>query len=434
MVNNIWISDLFLKVSSNRPDTKSNSFLEIKGYLREITRYIALKIESSLAKIAFGLDSDPSGYENVVLTFVDERCFKDGLYNDVFTGKLIENLEGKTLIVPVFVKLNVLKKTRFYHYLYINKIPIYLAIHNIRLPKYFRTLQPKRVIVNGIDFTRNFLNESYGLKFRGISTDRGFESFSEFDLTGVKKVYYPFENQVWERYLCNSIRLNKTFQGNLIGLQNAPVSLLSLRYIFPDNWNKYFPHPDEIIARDEMSYRRLKVHWSNRCLVRKGSNQRKFIKLEKSQGEHNRDIFVALSIGVSESTALLNFIEFNCLSGATYYVAFHPLLPHSLKRSLIKLSGTKSHIQMVNYENGLKCCGYVMSTTSTALIEGLYNGLTPLKYVHDSFVSASPLDFNEKYDDYVSFESLWELNRLINNVDFHKKTQDVRKELKQLID
>ena len=434
MVNNIWISDLFLKVTSNRIDTKISPNYEVKGYLRELARYVFLKLESSLVKTFFGFYKYPKGYENIVLTFVDDRCFTEGLYNDVFTGKLIQKLKGGVLIVPVFVKLGVVKKVQFYWYLRRNDIPVYLALHNVRFPKYNKFSHPERVVFNGIDFTKNFQNEVSRLAFRGISTDAGFETFEEFDLEGVRKIYYPFENQVWERFLCDSVRRNSSFRGELVGLQNAPVSLLSLRYIFPDNWNKYFPSPNEIVARDEISYRRLTHHWGKRCFVSKGTNQRKFIKIEKMRTEQSSDIFVALSIGVAESEALLKFIEVERIPGITYFVAFHPLLPQGLKRSLIRLSENVGQIKVVNYENGLRRCGYVMSTTSTALVEGLYNGLTPLKYVHDSFVSASPLDFNLDFDDYVSFGNVVELKKILNRSDITKKTEDVRKELKLLLD
>ena len=434
MVNNIWISDLFLKVTSNLVDTKINSYLQINGYLRELMRFAALKLESSLVKFIYGLATCPIGYENIVLTFVDERCFSNGLYNDVFTGKLIETLEGKTLVIPVFVKLNLVKKIQFYSYLKRNNIPTFLAIHNVQLPKYKKSAKINKVIINGFDFTSNFKNEARRLAFAGNSTDIGFEAFKKFDLTGVINIYYPFENQIWERYFCDSIQNNKTFLGDLIGLQNAPVSFLSLRYIFPDNWTKYFPHPNKIIARDEVSYQRLMDFWGDKCLVIKGKNQRKFIKLDRKALVNKQDIFVALSIGVQESTVLLNFLDDNRIPQKTYRVAFHPLLPRRLRRVLVKLSAENDHISLVDYEDGLMSCGYVLSTTSTALVEGLYNGLKPLKLVHNSFISASPLDFEPIYEEFVSFEDFADLKCLLSNKTFEERTVNARRYLLELLD
>lgn len=434
MINNIWISDLFLKVSTNRVDKSINYLLDLKEYLRELVRYSFLKVESTLVKIAFGLNSSPGGYANMVFTFVDERCFANGIYSDVFTGKLVEELKDDVLRIPVFVKLNWVKKIRFYRYLKINNIPTYLAIHNIRYPRYNKSLFKKTVVLNDIDFTNNFYNDYIKFKSRGMSTNIGFEEFGEFDLSAVTNVYYPFENQIWERVLCNSLHNNQTFHGKVIGLQNAPLTLLSLRYILPYNWEEYFPHPDIIISRDEISFHRLKDNWGTRCVISKGSNQRKFIKMHNRELKQHKNIFVALSIGVAESTALLNFIDKNRLNEKTYNVAFHPLLPNRLKSLLIKLSEDSEYVKMVKYDIGLETNGYVMSTTSTALLEGLYNGLRPLKFIHHSFVSASPLDFDQEYDEFVSFENLLELENLIKNEKFDRNTLEVQKLLEGLLD
>ena len=218
---------------------------------------------------------------------------------------------------------------------------------------------------------------------------------------------------------------NKTFRGQSVGLQNAPVSLLSLRYILPKVAT--YPAPDIIVARDNPSLSRLSQFWSDHSEVILGSNYRETIDLtENNRNRDAKSIFIPLSIGFNETKSLLAFLRSeNGLQGYDILICVHPLLSSKLKKKVKDLVNAFDNVNHCSYQHGIKQSKYVMSTTSTALVEGLNNGLVPLQFTNDSFVSASPLDKFPEFENKVSFSSYSELNRILKSLDI-KELRHVR--------
>ncbi|MDB4127661.1 hypothetical protein N9594_00765 [bacterium] len=448
VANNIWISDIFLEITKrgcSRENSKFNSkiiFLHgllnlILGFFREIARFICLKVFFILFKFIKGRTLGFKQRRYIIFTFIDDRCFATGAYKDVFTGSIVNRYSVKeVLIIPVFIKTSIKNIKLFLRDAKNTEKNIHLLSREITFPSVQWIKFPTSpVLFDGIDVSDLLLKEISKYSFRGLSTDLAFKKIGGYNLSKVEKIFYPFENQNWERCLCASLKLNPSFNGVSIALQNAPASLLSLRFTLPKISISDFPAPDIIIARDKVSLGRLRDSWGSLSSVQKGENQREFLDLKDQRQNVKKDsIFVPLSIGERETQSFIKFLrESNKISGFHLYLCEHPLLPTNVKDELIKLVESNENMDMVDYRYGMKNCEYVMATTSTALLEGLTNNLIPLQFVSDDFVSASPLDILNGLEELVSFRNWHELSSILSLKNLRSKCLNYKKEIETLM-
>ena len=119
-----------------------------------------------------------------------------------------------------------------------------------------------------------------------------------------KLIIYPFENQIWERYMLSEFYGSEK-KNYIIGLQNAPSPKLSTRFFCSNKTKRNVPIPNSILTTGSISYENLINFWPKK-LLRKFSSSRKLIKRIRNNIE-SKNIMVACSISYIEAIELIIF-------------------------------------------------------------------------------------------------------------------------------
>ena len=396
--------NLFIK-----QDFKSK--LILKGIIRRAIVIPFYLIRAMSLKISFINFSNNNFLENkvFVFSFLDNRCFNNNNFEDPFLANFLKkiNITSKISYIPVINNISSKKLLIFKNWLKENRnsvtfLPYYLSFFGS-----FSEIINTRLFYN----SKNKFLSDVNLNFL-INRER-LEEWSEFSLqnflirkvsnniksTSHKKlIIYPFENQIWERNMLSVFQNDN--QILIYGVQNAPAPKLSIRYFVSKSLVKHLPLPNLIFVTGNISYENLLPFYGNNILKKISSSRKIVNNLKKSVcGSLSKNIMVACSISVPESIQLINFV-FNGLNNINKYnitIVPHPLSKFNYSKYLKTINVPHNFHLSKDYSFTLNNSKYILFNSSTAGIEGLLNGLVPIRIFNEYMLSVNPIEFDNKY-------------------------------------
>jgi hypothetical protein len=351
----------------------------------------------------------------IVPTFIDSRNFISDSYTDSFMGKFLNgDLIGDRVVVilPIVIAGTSQQLKQMNMWLSQNGYQIQLLTELLS-----STSALKFCIQSVLDVNRSKIkNEMLGsydvsalLKREILEEWSGFslqnhliEMFTSKLVKNECKIdlIYPFENQIWERFLLKSLRectLNKT-----IGVQNAPCPRLSTRYYSSKNTIDHLPLPEIIIATGKVSYENLMQNYGEKIKIIQSNSGRTFVSQHSRINTDNKEkkIMVACSIGFNESIELMLFVISafsNVTQGFQVCIIPHPhtrnefytIFNQNKKPDWIKISTRGYHEELLDSE-------VVLFDSSTAGLEGLANGLVPVHVSHECSLHVNPNEYDKQ--------------------------------------
>ena len=408
---------------------KNNSKLNliIKGILRRATIIPYYLIKAVWLKLIFRNFSNKNFLENkvFVFSFLDNRCFVNNKFEDPFLANFLKkiNITSNISYVPVINNISSKKLLIFKNWLEDNQnsatfLPYYFSIYG-----FFSEIFNTKLLYNS---KNKFLND-VNLKFL-INMER-LEEWSDFSLQNflirktsshIKKklhkklIIYPFENQIWERNMLYIFQNDKNVK--IYGIQNAPAPKLSIRYFVSKSLIKYLPLPNLIFVIGNISYDNLSPYYGKHMLKKISSSRKIHYDLKKLYSENrNKNIMVACSISVDESIQLINFV-FNSLKKHKKYkiiIVPHPLSKFDYSKYLKSINAPSNYCLSTDYKFTLDNSKYILFDSSTAGIEGLLNGLLPVRISNEYMLSVNPMEYDNIYTKYAYTHS--DLLSILNN-------------------
>jgi len=401
--------------------SKANTKLYFIGFFRRIMSFFKYSIEYFLYNI-ISLNINKF-YDNsvYVYTFLDSRCFKENKFSDSFLGDFIKkiNLDKKISFIPVVVNTSIKN-------IFIFKSWVKNNNHSL---KFLPTLFNPFTILNRLIFNRPIYTNAEitfsGIRVRHLLNKEIIEEWSDFSLNNFfvqelskkinytlqkKLIIYPFENQIWERLMIRN--MDNKFNNKIYGIQNAPAPSLSTRF-FVSNSNTYdFPLPDLIFVNGKLSYN-IFCKYYEKNILKISSHFRKINSSQNIEKEriYIKNIFVACSISVNESLELILFV-FKSLNRKNNFVVNiypHPLAKFDYSNFLLKLKVNDNFRIGNDYNSDMNNNDFLIFDSSTAGLEGLLNGLTPIFVSHKFSLNVNPSEF-----DLESTKTVYELDDLSN--------------------
>ena len=383
----------------------------IRGYIRRLACFFKYAKDQYKLKSHFSsLKPCKKKYNELtfVFTFIDSRSFREKGYHEHFLGKALGDEPKNLIIVPVFIKANKKELLLFRSWLQDNKFHVLHPISIVGATKLL--IWSLKGLVQTWKKSQNVSFE--GIEVKDIINYERIEEWSDFNLTRnifselgkqiIKfnaekmKVIYPFENQIWERELLNSINS----QDNVIvhAIQNAPSPYLYMQHYFCKEFKNEFPRPDKLFVNGQVSYENLKEFFEN--IVIDGSKRTVIKNLKDSNNvEKQNNIFLGCSISTKETKALIAFVH-SSLAGQFHYnvsILPHPLCSLDFKSFLRKINAPENFKIVSNLEECMKKNQFLVFDCSTIGLEGLLNGLTPINVFQTYSLHINPSEYDLKY-------------------------------------
>jgi hypothetical protein len=403
------------KIFKNRVNAK----LYFIGILKRIMSFFKYSAEYLFHKI-ISINNN-NFYENsvYVFTFLDSRCFKEKKFIDPFLGNFINkiNLDKNISFIPVLVNTSIKNILTFKRWVKKNN-------HSFKfLPTLYNPLITIKKLIDDKPFFTNTKIKFLGVSVNYLINKEILEEWSDFSLNNFfvqelskkinytlqkKLIIYPFENQIWERLMIRN--MSNKFNNKIYGIQNAPAPSLSTRF-FVSKSNTYdFPLPDLIFVNGKLSYD-IFCKYYEKNILKVSSHFRKINfspNLDKER-IYKKNIFVACSISVNESLELILFV-FKSLERKSNFVVNiypHPLAKFDYSKFLLKLKVNNNFRIGNDYNSDMNNNGFLIFDSSTAGLEGLLNGLTPIFVSHKFSLNVNPSEF-----DLESTKTVYELDDL----------------------
>ena len=396
--------------------TKQNigSKLILKGIIRRASVIPFYLIQAIKLKLIFSDFSNKNFLDNkvFVFSFLDNRCFVNDNFEDPFLAKFLKkiNITSKISYIPVINNISSKKLLIFKNWLKKNRNSVTFLSYHFSLNGLFSEISNSRLLCNSKNKFLSDVNLSYL-----INRER-LEEWSEFSLqnfllrkvsknikriSNKKLIIYPFENQIWERNMLSVFQNDN--QVKIFGIQNAPAPKLSIRYFVSKSLIKYLPLPNLIFVTGNISYDNLSPYYGGEILRKISTSRKIVIDSKKSFSESKqKSIMVACSISVPESIQLINFV-FNSLRKSNNFnitIVPHPLSKFNYLKYLKTINAPANFRLSRNYSFTLNNSKYILFDSSTAGIEGLLNGLVPVRISNEYMLSVNPIEFDNIYTKY----------------------------------
>lgn len=387
------------------------SNLILKGIIRRASVIPYYLIQAIRLKLIFSDFSNKIFLDNkvFVFSFLDDRCFVNNNFEDPFLAKFLKkiNITSKISYIPVINNISSKKLLIFKNWLKKNQNSVTFLPYYFSLNGLFSEILNSRLLYN----SKNKFLSDVNLSFL-INRER-LEEWSEFSLqnflirkvsnnikstSNKKLIIYPFENQLWERNMLSVFQNDN--QIIIYGVQNAPAPKLSIRYFVSKSLVKHLPLPNLIFVTGNISYENLFPFYGNNILKKISSSRKIVNNIKKSSSESvSTNIMVACSISVPESIQLINFV-FNSLNNVNNYkitIVPHPLSKFNYSKYLKTINVSHNFYLSKDYSFTLNNSKYILFDSSTAGIEGLLNGLVPIRISNEYMLSINPIEFDNKY-------------------------------------
>lgn len=401
-------SDASAKLKRNRKQARKTA------WLRRILALPKYFMDKYLANKWFGKTELNDKVDIIGATFTDARSYRGGEYRDPFVGNILNEVKDKTSGIVLFpiifdfkfndrsLILNWTKKNNFHMFLPVQFVS-YFKIVQLYFKAVFKSYKrATQVLFEGMDVS-NLIN-----------TERR-EEWAEFQLQlpilsqafqRIAKDYdpsvmiIPFENQLWERSVVKTLKRAKP-EIKILGFQNAPASLLSIRYFNSFEIGNQVPLPDTVLANGQVSFENLEKNYPEKVELIKSSsiraNAEKSI-MHKFDSSKPKNVMIACSISVNESIELINFVVKACrgLEACDVSIVPHPLAKFNYKEFVKNLEIENVIITEKGYDYEFQQADVVVYDSSTVGLEALQKGKLVVNVCHTCSLYVNPNEYDEK--------------------------------------
>lgn len=444
VVDDIAIYDSLIKIFRSLKMNVVTSTLDrnnswrIKGLVRRTGGLFKYFLDKFKARKWFGKQKRVKA-RVIGTTFTDSRSYRGNVYADPFIGNIVkeikEDVEGILFLPIIFdFKANDLGKIRKWidgegHSM---QLPIqfvsYLQIIKIYVQNSFgRVKKVKNVSFEGIDVSE-LINEErreewgdYNLQLPILEkASKRIQQLHNPDL-----LIIPFENQLWERTLIDAFKKVNS-KAKLIGFQNAPAPLLSLRYFNSVEHKEEIPSPDIVVVNGAVSFENFQNNFGKNTKLIKSSSSRVNATTEGSHNEKNdlgsTKIMVACSISVNESIELISFV-FKAMKNLREFeisIVPHPLAHFDYSALLEKMPSSNIQLAENAFVEVFDQASIVVFDSSTVGLQAIQHNKRAINVCHSHSIHVNPNEYDTKISKNV-FEPK-ELLRIAKMDEFHEKS------------
>ncbi len=404
-----------------------------------LSKYITLIFFDKLRKITnFRKYHDMVRFKPDILiyTWVEERCFKNKSFQDVYFNDLASlysrNGYKTMLAVPVWLSAR-LKKRILDSNVHVVISSYFLSI--LDCLKTVLTIPPtypngNKKIFFGDDYTLLFSRE-YLLEITSMAFLTNLLEYYAYlnyfnSAKKIKLLIYPFENQPWEKMLILSSRKSRAVK-KIVAYQHSSIPSLLLNYFIGKEEGAHMPLPDQIIANGEYHKKLFFASNYEGVDIENGGSLRykEVLKFENKNVvlSSKKRILVLLPGVLSRAMEILYSIKrFKQRDDYEILIRLHPDLPVDKIKQLIIDIGEKVKIdETKNLYEVLSQTSAVVHAGTTAALEAYYKGLKVFKFMTElidlDILSDLGLD-QEEIEDFseISFERQVLSHKEITNI------------------
>jgi hypothetical protein len=266
---------------------------------------------------------------NYIYSWIENRTFdKDGNFNEIYL-KGLSDFKAKD---PFMTFCPNSTKIEYYHRLN-------LIQHKATgLAVFSRKFYPFKLINKFVRFNLNLKFNSYNLKnilsyenliensyasFLTIRKD--YESWLDFFASASGNLFYPFENQPWEKIMLLAARKNNT-QVKTIGYHHISIHKMLLSNYSTEKELTYLPLPDILITNSQTNLVHYKAQFKEKTHVMDGGALRAPVMNKLSQRKTNVIGVMLSTMRTSTMELIYNLIN-NNIKSYKFLVKPHPDLP-----------------------------------------------------------------------------------------------------------
>lgn len=383
----------------------------LKSLVRSIFYFCKVVLNFALANISekrkiFEISKKKDLF--VLTTFSYEKDFNSGSYKDSFWGGLPQEYRKRDqnflyFSFPLFSFRSFLKKSdetnelvSFFSFITIKDlISIFSDVFLSR-----SAIELSSLKVKGVDVSES-LNKIIATDLRSSATINSlllYYACRRLACLDVKKYFYIFEGNYWERLQIESLRKFSP-KTQIIGYQHNIISQATFNYFPGSKDSEVAPLPDKILTTGEITAKRLnqfgdygKVPIEASCAIRYDY----LFKLERSPRTEKKVVLVALE-GLRQSVEMLNsLLEFaGELKDWEIRVRTHPIFPISEVKKFLKYDlGDFSNVvvsKTPSLLDDLKSSNIVMYWASTVALESLRFGIPVVNFKKENFYDTDPI-------------------------------------------
>ena len=346
----------------------------------------------------------------VLKSWLNERSFSNGKYNDLFFGRLPEYLsqnskdffilagiltDYKEVISKIkeITELSIIPQEYFVNYLDYLRALMLAWLNRVRIRK--------PAVFCGLDVT-DFLKRCLKKDYEAGEVNKNLMFF--YYAKGLSKTakvdafIFTFENQAWERISILALKRYSSGAG-LVGYAHSSITQSPLGYFFSKEEEDVMPLPDKIVTsgREPWLILNSSGNYKNRVNLAEGCALRYEYLFEKEKMPRKRggNILVAFSINSRYSLKLLNFLH-DSLGGIDKYkiiLRSHPFMPIDLimKERHLSLDTNFSISENSRFEDDLKDASLFIYIDTTSSIEALMLGIPVVHIDFKEPTSPDPL-------------------------------------------
>ncbi len=354
--------DVFLFSWINTTIFEQDNFWQANGYFGSFPDFVRkTKNVGVLAKIIYGSPD----------------------YKEIFT-KAIQNCAEIVFIQDYITVVDVLK-AHFEHckLLYNANSNVNLKVENINFSSIVKFSLYKDLL--GVNFSQAIIH---------------YQAFKKFLLLTTKskiQIFYPFENQAWERALL----LAKSMYSNdikCIAYQFFPIPVNLLIQYFSNLKLKANLLPDQICTSDLISHQAFASQNINVYKLASFRYEQQLNLNPNLEANFNKKIILcATFLDSNESIELsLKSAEATKNSNFTLWINFHPLIPIELKNNIKIMLNSYNHIKIcdVNIKNLLPQVGMVLYNGASICYDAVLNGIPCIYVKSDMQIDLNRFDGN----------------------------------------
>jgi hypothetical protein len=381
-----------LKLYLIKTRLKLLSFLKANYFpLKAIRRYIKTKEISKKYNAEIQVILSKLSYDVLMCTWIEDRSFNkvDGTFEDPYLKGLSEISinEDKAVLTttlpffPVRLIEQAIKSKAI--------LPIFLFGNIADIIKaYLKILKYKLELNDGINCKNIITFEMLNEKGRVGESILHYFLFKKVLASNLSfgKVFYPFENQPYERMLCMAIQESNS---NIvsIGYQHASIPSFSLNFFLGSGEGYEIPQPRYIVANSKY-YKEVLIETGFTAKVINGGSLRfksiprvKIRTQKKKSDIIKKKVLVILSYSVNYSSELLYFLVRKNNADMNFLIKPHPDFPEEvIRHNFLKFPKNFIFVKG-NISDFFDECDWVIHVGSNAALEAINYGILSIKYL-----------------------------------------------------
>ena len=280
--------------------------------------------------------------------------------------------------------------------------------------------------VADIDFSSiiqfSLYKDLLGINFsQAVMHYQAFKNFLSLTTNGKIKIFYPFENQAWERALL----LAKSIYGKnveCIAYQFFPIPINLLIQCFSNLKAKSKLLPDQICTSDLISHQEFVRQNLNVYKLASFRYEKQLNLNPNLEANFNKKIILCATFLDSDESIELSLKSAEATKNTqfTLWINFHPLISTEVKNNIATMLNIYNHVKIcdANIKNLLFQVGLVLYNASSICYDAILNGI-PCVYVK----SDMQVDLNRFDDSIKSFldpkEGMVVINEIFSNKQYY---------------